>query len=165
MSWAVSLFFSNGGNQAHVVRAATGATATFTGDAALAALAPALDLVDTVNILCLPAAPPEPTDHGQLCAAAQYCHDRRAMLILDPPVEWTGCPSSQTVHPEPAVLPRDPNAVVYYPNLTVTDTSGARVVVGPAGAVAGVWARTDQAQGVWKSPSGVAATWLASAAS
>jgi phage tail sheath protein FI len=149
MSWAVWLFFANGGMQAQVVRAGA-------GDEAVAALAPALDPVDVVNILCLPA-PNDTYDLAQLSVAVRYAAVRRAMLILDPPAGWTGCPSDPAVHPEPAVLPSHPNAVVYYPNLLVTGPDGARVVVGPAGAVAGVWARSDQTRGVWKAPAGTAA--------
>ena len=51
-------------------------------------------------------------------------------------------------------------AAVYYPNLVVTGQDGRDHEVGPSGAVAGVWAATDAARGVWKAPAGTAASVL-----
>ena len=50
-------------------------------------------------------------------------------------------------------------AAIYYPNLVVNDGKGD-FEVGPSGAVAGVWAATDAARGVWKAPAGTQASVL-----
>lgn len=58
----------------------------------------------------------------------------------------------------PAVTSDQDYAAVYYPNLLVTDpVTRATTTQGPCGAVAGVWASTDNARGVWKAPAGTAA--------
>ena len=84
---------------------------------------------------------------------------RRAVLIVDPPIAWanvTAANAFQTVNANPAL---DANeelrgyAAVYYPNLVMP--GGQQV--GPCGAIAGVWAATDTARGVWKAPAGTAA--------
>jgi phage tail sheath protein FI len=49
---------------------------------------------------------------------------------------------------------------VYFPWLTATDPGGAAepVLLPPSGYVAGLYARTDAARGVWKAPAGTAAS-------
>jgi phage tail sheath protein FI len=57
---------------------------------------------------------------------------------------------------------RSNNAAMFYPWLEVTDPVGVgrapRRFVPPSGHMAGVFARTDQARGVWKAPAGIEAT-------
>ena len=48
------------------------------------------------------------------------------------------------------------HAALYYPNL-VLDEGGRPVVTSPAGAVAGMVARTDELRGVWRPPAGIGA--------
>src|SRR4029077_7062611 len=47
-------------------------------------------------------------------------------------------------------------SAVYFPRLTINE-SGLSVTVGPAGAAAGLYARTDANRGVWKAPAGTEA--------
>jgi phage tail sheath protein FI len=53
-----------------------------------------------------------------------------------------------------------PNAAVYFPRLTVLDAlNGNRPRnIGASGTMAGVYARTDAARGVWKAPAGTDST-------
>jgi phage tail sheath protein FI len=122
----------------------------------------ALKKADIFNILCVPAVPgatwPDTTALG---AATAFCTEQRAMLIVDPPSAWTSGSAPlkfETVVGTPAVGAASPNAAVYYPNLKVRDADGSTFPFGPSAAVAGVWATTDAARGVWKAPAGTGAT-------
>jgi phage tail sheath protein FI len=122
----------------------------------------ALAKADIFNILCLPVGPEntyDPDDLDGLPAVVQFCVAQRAMLIVDPPTAWSDIPLQfGDITGHPALTSPSPNAAVYYPNLEITDNTGATFNVGPSGAVAGVWAATDSSRGVWKAPAGTAAT-------
>jgi hypothetical protein len=119
----------------------------------------ALLKADIFNILCLPVDPETTYDGQTLDDAVAFCLQQRAMLIVDPPTAWDVVPLQfPTITGQPALVTPSPNAAVYYPNLVITDTSGATFNAGPSGAVAGVWATTDNSRGVWKAPAGDAAT-------
>lgn len=116
----------------------------------------ALAKADIFNMLCLPVAPSATLDSATILGPAiEFCKERRAMLIVDPPSAWSAKNplDFQTVVVSPALGAASANAAVYYPNLNVAGTA-----VGPCGAVAGVWAATDGERGVWKAPAGTAAT-------
>ena len=141
----------------------------------------ALAKVDIFNMLCLPTAPDKTYEAGILSQVTAFCKQRRAMLIVDPPTTWWTDPAGSTAAGKPAPPPPNPlpvpaplsftgvvrwpavtsdqdYAAVYYPNLLVADpVTGATITQGPCGAVAGVWASTDDARGVWKAPAGTAA--------
>jgi phage tail sheath protein FI len=114
-------------------------------------------------MLCLPTSWDQTYTADVLSAAASFCAQQRAMLIVDPPTAWSKAPpplSFQTVTGSPAITGAEflPNAAVYYPNLQFNDpVTGTTVQHGPCGAVAGVWASTDDNRGVWKAPAGTAA--------
>ncbi len=121
----------------------------------------ALVKADIFNILCLPKDAGQVYDTANIIdAAAQFCFEQRAMLIVDPPPAWSPVPLTfETVTGSPAISPANAaNAAIYYPNLLVNDpVTSATVTRGPCGAVAGIWASTDDARGVWKAPAGTAA--------
>ncbi len=119
----------------------------------------ALLKADIFNILCLPVAPGTTYSQEDLGTAADFCASQRAMLIIDPPQGWTDVPLGfgDVTGSKAALLSPSPNAAVYYPNLQLTDATGASFTAGPCGAVAGVWAATDNTRGVWKAPAGTAA--------
>ena len=56
--------------------------------------------------------------------------------------------------------PLSTNAAVYYPWLQTTDpvTGASPVLAPPSGYVAGIYGKTDSAQGVWQSPAGLQTT-------
>ncbi|MEE1782965.1 phage tail sheath C-terminal domain-containing protein [Streptomyces sp. SP17BM10] len=117
---------------------------------------------DIFTILCLPGPPGQAGAAGILPQAAKLCLDRRAMLVVDPPDAWHDVADvARAAAPGGTGLPLagDPaarNAAVYFPRVLLADTQQHNHVrdFPPCGAVAGVWARTDVARGVWKAPAG-----------
>jgi phage tail sheath protein FI len=141
----------------------------------------ALESVDLFNLLCIP---PLGTDRdtppagagaswpdvatATWAAAASYCQERRAMLIVDPPAAWTANPSTAIATAEAGVngvrgtIGNDDarNAVMYFPRLRMPDPLNENRLgsFAPCGAVAGIMARTDAQRGVWKAPAGLEAS-------
>jgi uncharacterized protein len=122
--------------------------------------------VDLFNILCIPATV-NLSDSGAAQVAAQaesLCTARRAMFILDPPQPATG-PTRDTpvgIHTwlDANASLRSRNAATYFPRVRIADAlNGFRLRTVPnSGTLAGVWAATDAARGVWKAPAGIGAT-------
>ncbi|RDJ03966.1 phage tail sheath family protein [Rhizobium grahamii] len=117
----------------------------------------ALEDVDLFNILCLPDAPRLAAANARsLYAAAEaYVGDRRAMIIVDIPenVRLVDQMHAWLADNEPL---RHPNGAVYYPRTILADAlnQGRARSVASSGTIAGLWARTDAARGVWKAPAG-----------
>ncbi|WP_435009530.1 phage tail sheath family protein [Tundrisphaera lichenicola] len=86
-------------------------------------------------------------------AGLQYCRQKRAMLIVNPPTTWV---TKDKVKPTDIDQLRDKNSVTYFPDVYFADPliKGQPRLFSPAGAMAGVMARTDQERGVWKAPAG-----------
>lgn len=150
---ALHSFFENGGRAAVAFGVSDGGL-----DSVRAGLE-ALDRVDLVNLLVLPAESAEDADAREIVAeAVAFCERRRAMLLVDPPASWTTAAAVQAAMSEgaeAAVGTASPNAVLYLPRLLRSDpTQGAVSIVSAAAAVAGVIARTDAEQGVWSAPAG-----------
>jgi phage tail sheath protein FI len=127
----------------------------------------ALADADLFNILCIPPyhAPNDPldTDVSLVSAAAAYCEKRRAMLIVDPPKDWTDVTKARDKFNDANsdnVGTRSRNAALYFPRLMQPNPlrDNQMETFAPCGAVAGVWARTDATRGVWKAPAGLDAT-------
>jgi len=124
----------------------------------------ALKDVDLFNILCLPRAAEigltQPTQMDQIIAKAlAFCKERRAFLIVDVP------PNINEVQEVKDWLEvhnafRDRNTALYFPRLKVPDPLDEFRLrsVGASGTMAGLYARTDSARGVWKAPAGTEAT-------
>jgi uncharacterized protein len=118
----------------------------------------ALEKADLFNLLCIPPhQADENADEAVLEAAVAYCERRRAMAILDSPVDWTT--------PKDAVDNVDDfgsskNAALFFPRIKRPDPfhAGQLAAFAPCGAVAGIFARTDTQRGVWKAPAGLDAT-------
>jgi phage tail sheath protein FI len=93
--------------------------------------------------------------------AVAYAGKRRAFVIVDPPAVWANAQAVTAVSLAALVSPAA-NAAVYFPRLRGTDPlHGNQIAVfAPCGAVAGLYARTDQARGVWHSPAGAGANLL-----
>lgn len=119
--------------------------------------------VDLFNILCIPATMNLPDSQAAAVAtsAIALCTSRRAMYLLDAPQADA---NRDTV---PAIMKwldanaalRSRNAALYFPRVDIADPiNGFRArPVSPSGTVAGLWARTDGARGVWKAPAGTEA--------
>jgi uncharacterized protein len=170
---AVEDFFQNGGRHAVIVRVAeeslpAARAAALLGDSLQGTGIYALDQVDLFNLLCIP---PDPADAGyhQLQplyqAAAVYCQKRRAMLILDPPAAWSDHARQgkfDQIQPTdlgiggPELEAR--NCAVYFPRIKKFNPATEEVAVFAAcGAIAGIFAATDNSLGVWKAPAGIEA--------
>jgi phage tail sheath protein FI len=127
-----------------------------TGMNALVTIAPAI-----FNILCLPAAAnlPATSLKSVYDTAAKFCEDQRAFLIADIP-PGTDTPKKMTdwldASTNADAITRDKNAAVYFPRLNMADPLNENRLreVGASGTMAGVYARTDSARGVWKAPAG-----------
>ncbi len=129
----------------------------------------ALLKADLFNLLCIP---PDQRDatlpDGVYEAAAELCKKERAVLIVDPPVEWDANPETAVAKVKDAQLSDNrvlsltnaDHAALFFPRLLRRDPlrGGQIDKFAPCGAVAGIIARTDVNRGVWKSPAGMAAT-------
>ena len=157
---AVQLFFANGGRDAIVVLASG-------KDPSEPAAVRGLRALDSerFDLLCLPglvgdASPTELTTiAAALEAASRYCAGRGAILLIDPLPDWQ---SVEDVVSGPSSIGaitasvEGGSAVAFFPNLLVATRDGPAMCA-PAGAIAGVIARTDRTRGVWKAPAGLEA--------
>jgi phage tail sheath protein FI len=126
-----------------------------------------LDKVPIFNLLATPGI----SDSLVTANAVAYCEGKRAFYIADTPSSATqgwdvnsiveDLDQSNQLSPPPPV---SINAAVYYPWLQTTDPvtglqndpiTGKAVLAPPSGYVAGIYAQTDSAQGVWQSPAGI----------
>lgn len=117
----------------------------------------ALANADLFNILCIP---PYQADGnidylGLLPDAVAYCEQRRAMLLVDPPGEWNSV--ADAAGGLGGIDSTSANAALYFPRINAPDPQAGNQmgVFVPSGAVAGIYARTDAARGVWKAPAGL----------
>jgi uncharacterized protein len=115
-----------------------------------------LDKVVVFNILATPGI----TDPAVLSEAVAYCERKRAFYVMDTPSGttdgWDANGVTQNIETRLADVPVSTNAAVYYPWLMTTDpVSGLPSTAPPSGFVAGIYAREDNARGVWKSPAGI----------
>ncbi|MFT4103764.1 MAG: phage tail sheath subtilisin-like domain-containing protein [Burkholderiaceae bacterium] len=113
-----------------------------------------LDRVDLFNLLCVPAET-TPTTISKLQA---YCRQKRAFMIVD-------CAQGQTfdqIKTGPAgITGADSiNSALYFPWLSAPDPKQEYRPrdFPPCGFIAGIYARTDTARGVWKAPAGTLAS-------
>jgi uncharacterized protein len=139
MSYAVYQFFLNGGTDAIIINT----TDPLEG-------IEALDGVD-FNLLCIPgiSAP------AIVNAAGVYCAKRRAFFIVDAPSGKNKPDEIAAFVAAPELIKTD-SAAIYYPWLEIADPldNGTLRAVAPSGSIAGLYARTDSARGVWTAPTG-----------
>lgn len=127
----------------------------------------ALEDVDLFNILCIPrTAMVSGTDKiskveaaAVLSAAKNYCIDKRAFLIVDTPSDVDEVDEIKDWLDDNATL-RHKNSALYFPRVKIPDPLNEYRLraVGASGTIAGLYARTDSAHGVWKAPAGTEAT-------
>jgi phage tail sheath protein FI len=111
--------------------------------------------LDLVNLVCVPGE----TDVTTLAALQGWCRKRRAFLIVDADPAAT----VRSLSEDTTVVPDGPdalNAAVFFPWVRAPDPlhGGALADFPPSGFVAGVFARTDAARGVWAAPAGEGAS-------
>ena len=114
-----------------------------------------LDRFDSVNMVSL--APPTRTGDVPVATwalAAAWCEGKRAMLLIDPPASWTNTATAAAKTDLTGVT--SANAAMFYPRISISDPlrEGRPLTLPPSSTIAGVYARTDAARGVWKAPAG-----------
>ncbi|QBR01450.1 phage tail sheath family protein [Paraburkholderia pallida] len=124
----------------------------------------ALENTDIFNLLCIP---PDTSVWSSTSAffttvyplALVYCKSRRAVLLVDPPSDWTTVAQAQVGPAGLNLTAGGDYGAIYFPMLVEADPlrPGQLANFAPSGAVAGVIAQTDATRGVWKAPAGTAA--------
>lgn len=129
----------------------------------------ALETADLFNLMCIP---PDTRDddlpRDVASQALDYCVDRRAFLIVDPPKLW-GNAGGDAANKVKAAMEknglklaglRGRNAMVYFPRVKMSNPlRDDQIELFPAcGIIAGLFARTDVQRGVWKAPAGIDAS-------
>lgn len=135
----------------------------------------ALDKLDVFNLMVLPGVN-SVTGTLVLSTALAFCEAKRAFLIMDPPPTATADNTADPTNPRlPAnpiaslitAVPKSSNSALYFPYLLSPDQvtglannpiTGRANEIPPAATVAGIYASTDVARGVWKAPAGFTAT-------
>jgi uncharacterized protein len=127
----------------------------------------ALADVDLFNILCIPrtavVSGPNALTAVQaatvIAAATQYCARRRAFFVVDTPNNVDDVTEIRDWLNTNATL-RSRNAALYFPRVKIADPLNDFRLrsVAASGTVAGLYARTDSARGVWKAPAGTEAS-------
>jgi phage tail sheath protein FI len=133
----------------------------------------ALADVDLFNILCIPRTSIVSGDNALnsdatiaatqaatvIATATQYCAQRRAFFVVDTPNNVSSVTGIRDWLNANATL-RNKNAALYFPRVKVGDPLNDFRLrsIGASGTVAGLYARTDSARGVWKAPAGTEAS-------
>jgi uncharacterized protein len=138
-----------------------------------------LERVDLFTLLCIPpdrrilsGAPESEQDLDVAVrrAAVDYCAERRAFFIVDPPAGWSakaaqgqwsdiGVDDLGLVTADGSVSEAARNAAVYFPRIWKRDlaANGQEALFAPCGTIAGIMASIDASRGVWKAPAGLEA--------
>jgi len=119
----------------------------------------ALENVDLFNMLVMPDATAGAGLMNVLTEAIAYCTRRRAFVIIDAPETVGNFAQAQAWMGATASPLRSRNSAIYFPRLRAPDPMKNGVVgsFAAAGALAGLYARTDAERGVWKAPAGTSA--------
>jgi len=153
LGYAVGHFFVNGGQQAYIVRLASDGGGTPAASAAVMTGVHLLDAVPSFNLLAVPGE----ADPGLIAALQAYCAGRKAFLIADSAVDS----AFATLQNGPDSRMTGANAInsaFYFPWLNALDAQqNITRPFPPSGFVAGIYAATDAARGVWRSPAGLRA--------
>jgi uncharacterized protein len=109
----------------------------------------ALRSVEDLHFVCIP---PPARDRdlgpGVLLVATQFCRDRRALLLVDPPAAWTTCDEALQGLRELAL--QSDHALLCFPRVQAFDRLRGRYEpYANAGAVAGALSRRDAHQSPW----------------
>ena len=122
----------------------------------------ALEKADIFNILCIPPYTNQSdVDQTVIDQAVKYCETRRAIFLVDPPLDWKS-PKDAIAGVDARVSARSSNSALFFPRLVEANPllNNQLQSFVPCGAVAGIFARTDTQRGVWKAPAGIDATFV-----
>ena len=125
-----------------------------------------LDTIDDVNMLVMPGV----FDNVLVGAGIDYVASRGDMIYI---IDSEGDPRNRKPREEQLrdvkakfreLTPKSSYAALYFPWIEISDPysriSGATRFAPPSGAIAGLYARTDNRRGVWKAPAGTEASIL-----
>jgi phage tail sheath protein FI len=122
----------------------------------------ALEKAPLFNLLCIsPVTRTVDISDSTWATAASYCLQKRAMVIIDPPLDWAtkelaikGVDSLRSILGD-----AKKNAAVFFPRVKLANPlkENRSEVFVPSGIMAGLFARTDTNRGVWKAPAGTEA--------
>ena len=114
----------------------------------------ALNQIEHFSFLCIPPlSRDQDVGPSALLVAARYCKERRAMLILDPPLQWAT--TDDALRGLRDFYIASENAVMYFPRILAHDKLRGRFEsFAPGGAVAGMLARSDELWPVWAASEG-----------
>ena len=122
-----------------------------------------LDRVTIFNLLCVPGE----TDAPKISQLQGYCVQKRAFMIVDSPQNTTIAKMIQSgpVGSTPGSITDQSvagNSALYFPWIQAPDplASNRSRLFPPCGFVAGIYAATDGARGVWKAPAGIQAAFI-----
>jgi phage tail sheath protein FI len=120
----------------------------------------ALEDVDLFNLLVIPEVSEGAGSPGVVADAIAYCERRRAFMLLDAPETITDLRTAQAFALGASAPMRSRNSALFFPRLRSPDPlkNGIVGTFAAAGALAGLYARTDAERGVWKAPAGTSAT-------
>lgn len=114
----------------------------------------ALHAAPDINLLCIPPLARD-TDVGlsTLLVAGRFCRERRAMLIVDPPLAWASSAAAlDGIRHWPF---RSEDAAMFYPRIVAFDRLRGRFeLFAPCGVAAGMIARCDEHWPVWAAAEG-----------
>lgn len=109
----------------------------------------ALSDAEDFNFLCLPPlSRAQPVGAGAWMVAGRYCRQRGALLLMDPPIEWTDAAGALAGVRELPV--RGEDAVMFYPRVLAYDRLRGRFEqFAPSAAAAAMFARLDEQDPAW----------------
>ncbi len=109
----------------------------------------ALADVEEFNFLCLPPlSRTQPVGPSALMVAGRYCRQRQALLLLDPPAEWSD--AERAIAGVRDLPVRGEDSLMYFPRLLAYDRLKGRFEpFAPSAAAAGMLARLDSQGAKW----------------
>lgn len=124
----------------------------------------ALKKADLFNLLCIPPPTRDSDTHNEVYQKAmKLCVDKRAMLIVDPPVSWGISAATAASHAIAGLEDlglkdtESRNTALYFPRVLMADPKRdyQTDTFVPCGIIAGIITKTDRDRGVWKAPAGI----------
>jgi hypothetical protein len=123
----------------------------------------ALEKADLFNLLCIPPVDFKlDVDLTIWTEALIYCKKRRAMLLIDPPLDWAtkdNVTRNLGKLLDPLGSDNKKNGCLFFPRIKFANPLKENRIelFPPSAAMAGIFARTDTNRGVWKAPAGIEA--------
>jgi len=117
----------------------------------------ALENTDLFNLVVIPPYTAAGDIEAQVLSdTVSYVEEKRALLIMDPPAGWTSI-ANAVAGAKAAAFTSSKNVAAYFPRINEPDAlrDGQLTTRAPAGAIAGVIARTDAERGIWKASAGL----------